>query len=103
MELSDALSAAVFAHEAMHVWQRQGGRRVTWEAIPLQVGYTLAGIDPYAYEVCEDAEGMLSQFMTANVERQAKIVEDFVYRDLCGGDTSVFEEVAKHIRLRGAG
>lgn len=99
VELSDPLSAAVFAHEAMHVWQRQGGRRVTWEAIPLQVGYW-AGRDPYAYEACEDAEGMLEQFKAANVERQAKIVEDFVYRDLRGGDVGVFELVARHIRSR---
>ncbi|MET0343594.1 MAG: hypothetical protein ABW252_21460, partial [Polyangiales bacterium] len=28
--------AAVFAHEAVHVWQRQGGRRVTWEGARLQ-------------------------------------------------------------------
>jgi hypothetical protein len=98
--LDDPRSAAVFAHEAMHVWQRQGGRRVTWEAIPLQAGYTFAGIDPYAYEPCDDPEQMVARFLTANVEQQAKILEDFVYRDRTGGDTQRFEHVVRHIRAR---
>lgn len=102
VELEDPRAAAVFAHEAMHVWQRQGGRRVTWEAIPLQAGYW-AGRDPYAYEVCEDPSQMLERFLAANVEQQAKMVEDFVYCDRVSADTSVFAEVARYVRTRGAG
>jgi hypothetical protein len=100
VELSEPRSAAVFAHEAMHVWQRQGGRRVTWEAIPLQASYTLGGSDPYAYERCEDPARMLERFLRANVEQQAKMFEDFVYFDRTGRDTSAFRDVVAHVRGR---
>jgi hypothetical protein len=99
IELADPRAAAVFAHEAMHVWQRQGGRRVTWEAIPLQAGY-FAGADPYAYELLADPAQMLSSFLRANVEQQAKIFEDYVYRERVGADTSPFADVVRHIRTR---
>ncbi|HET6337350.1 MAG TPA: hypothetical protein VFG30_29200 [Polyangiales bacterium] len=102
IELEDPRVASVFAHEAMHVWQRQGGRRVTWEAIPLQAGY-LAGRDPYAYEACEDPVRMLERFMSANVEQQAKMLEDFVYLQRVGANVSMFESVAQHIRSRCVG
>jgi hypothetical protein len=103
VELNDPRSASVFAHEAMHVWQRQGGRRVTWEAIPLQASYTLAGIDPYRYERCEDPSRMLERFLKANVEQQAKMFEDFVFFDQTGRDTSAFAELACHVRGRRLG
>jgi hypothetical protein len=99
IDLDDPRAAAVFAHEAMHVWQRQGGRRVTWEAIPLQAGYLL-GRDPYAYEACEDPSQMLERFLLANVEQQAKMVEDLVYRQRAGADISALAAVAQHIRTR---
>jgi hypothetical protein len=102
IELEDPRAASVFAHEAMHVWQRQGGRRVTWEAIPLQAGY-FAGRDPYAYEMCEDPARMLERFLTANVEQQAKMLEDFVYLQRVGKDASVFETVAQYVRARSLG
>jgi hypothetical protein len=98
--LNDPRSASVFAHEAMHVWQRQGGRRVTWEAIPLQASYTFAGVDPYAYERCEDPSQMLERFLRANVEQQAKMFEDFVYFDRTGRDTSAFRDLVSHVRGR---
>jgi hypothetical protein len=101
--LEDPHSASVFAHEAMHVWQRQGGRRVTWEAIPLQAAYTLGRFNPYAYEACEDPELMLERFLLANVEQQAKMVEDFVYREQVGVDVGALASVARHVRTRGVG
>jgi hypothetical protein len=100
VELNEPRAAAVFAHEAMHVWQRQGGRRVTWEAIPLQASYTLGRCDPYAYERCEDPARMLERFLGANVEQQAKMFEDFVYLDRTGRDTSAFRDVVAHVRGR---
>jgi hypothetical protein len=96
--LTDPHAASVFAHEAMHVWQRQHGRRVTWEAIPLQAGYMLAGRDPYHYEPSDDPAQMLERFLTGNVEQQAKIVEDLVYRDRTGAPASAFAAVADHVR-----
>jgi hypothetical protein len=103
VELDDPRSASVFAHEAMHVWQRQGGRRVTWEAIPLQASYTLSGVDPYAYERCEDPSQMLERFLKANVEQQAKMFEDFVYFDRTARDTSAFRDLVSHVRGRTIG
>jgi hypothetical protein len=100
VELDEPRSAAVFAHEAMHVWQRHGGRRVTWEAIPLQASYTLGRSDPYAYERSENPARMLERFLGANVEQQAKMFEDFVYFDRTGRDTSAFRDVVAHVRGR---
>jgi hypothetical protein len=98
--LEDPQSASVFAHEAMHVWQRQGGRRVTWEAIPLQAAYTLGRFNPYAYDACDDPDVMLERFLGGNVEQQAKMLEDFVYRERIGADTSALSGVARHVRER---
>jgi hypothetical protein len=99
VDMLDPRSASVFVHEAMHVWQRQGGRRVTWEAIPLQARY-LAGVDPYAYELLVDPAQMLAIFLRANVEQQAKIFEDFVYRERVGADTAPFVDVVNFVRTR---
>lgn len=99
VDLQDPHSAAVFAHEAMHVWQRQHGRAVTREAIPLQAGYLLGRFNPYAYEPSDDPDVMLALFERCNVEQQAKIFEDYVLRTLCGGSVEAFECVASRIKL----
>ena len=101
VDLEDPLSASVFAHEAMHVWQRQHGRKVTREAIPLQAGYILGRFDPYHYEASEDPQAMLALFQCCNVEQQAKIFEDYVYGTLRGANTSALEAVARSVKLRG--
>jgi len=98
LRLDDPSTASCLAHEALHVWQRQHGRRVTWEAIPLQVGYTLGRFDPYSYDRTTDPVRMLEQFVQGNVEQQGKIFEDYVYTLRDGRETAAFEAVAHHVR-----
>jgi hypothetical protein len=100
VRLDDPESAACFAHEALHVWQRQHGRHVTREAIPLQLGYSLGTRDPYAYRPTHDPAELLQQFIQGNVEQQGKIFEDYVYTHCTGGDTSAFGEVARHVQAQ---
>lgn len=100
VDLDDPYSASVFAHEAMHVWQRQHGRRVTREAIPLQARYILGRFDPYRYEPSDDPGVMLSLFECCNVEQQAKMFEDYVYGTLRGWDTRPLETVARAVKFR---
>ena len=102
VDLDDPSSAAVFAHEAMHVWQRQHGRAVTREAIPLQAGYMLKRFDPYHYEPSSDPLHMLAKFEQANVEQQAKIFEDYVFAERLGSDTTAFLEVVKRVQAASA-
>jgi hypothetical protein len=98
--LEEPNSAAAFAHEALHVWQRQHGRAVTREAIPLQAGYLLGRFDPYAYEGSEDPAVMLALFERCNVEQQAKIFEDYVLHTLRGRSVHAFEHIASSVKLR---
>src|SRR5689334_4390438 len=49
VRLEDPYVASVFAHEAIHVWQRQRGRAVTRPGAWLQTLYTFGIRDPYAY------------------------------------------------------
>ena len=98
--LGDPRTASVFAHEALHVWQRQGGRRVTWEAIPLQANYILGRRDPYEYVSSEDPAVVLAQFTAGNVEQQGKIFEDYVRCERSGRDTRAFDAVAQFVRAR---
>jgi hypothetical protein len=100
VDLEDPHSASVFAHEAMHVWQRQHGRGVTREAIPLQAGYLLGRLDPYAYEASDDPDVMLALFERCNVEQQAKIFEDYVLGTLRGGSVRAFEGIASAVKRR---
>ncbi|HKU43441.1 MAG TPA: hypothetical protein VJR89_35005 [Polyangiales bacterium] len=102
IDLDDAHSAAVFAHEAMHVWQRQQGRAVTREAIPLQAGYILKRFDPYHYEPSSDPQHMLAKFESANVEQQAKIFEDYVFAERRGQCIEPFAEVVKRVQAASA-
>ena len=82
VRLDDPASAAVFAHEALHVWQRQCGRRVTWEGAGLQACYALGLFDPYAYDARDDdPASMLSCFMVGNIEQQGRIFQDYVLAD----------------------
>lgn len=99
VRLDDPRAASIFAHEALHVWQRQHGRRVTWEGAGLQAGYALGLFDPYAYDTSlADPAALLSAFRLGNIEQQGRIFQDFVYDDLSGRDIARFLGVVDWVR-----
>jgi hypothetical protein len=100
LKLSSATIYSLFAHEALHVWQRQYGEWVTLKGFFLQIGRVF-GIDPYEYDrsIYKPHE-LLSVFKAGNIERQAQIFEDFVYRYQRGLDTSKFFGVWRHTYWR---
>ncbi|HEX5660452.1 MAG TPA: hypothetical protein VFX59_24825 [Polyangiales bacterium] len=98
--LDDARAASIFAHEALHVWQRQHGRAVTREGAWLQAGYAL-GRDPYAYDrAVHDAGDLLAMFVLGNIERQGRMMQDYVYAACSGGDTARFRKIATWVQGR---
>lgn len=99
VRLSDPVSAAVFAHEAIHVWQRQYGRHVTREGAYLQTLYTLGLFDPYAYDrSVTDPRSLAALFAIGSIEQQGRIFQDYVYADRTGADTSRYAAVARWVR-----
>lgn len=99
VNLADPRAASVFAHEAVHVWQRQHGRAVTREGALLQAGYSLGLFDPYAYDTEErDAATLLALFALGNIEQQGRMVQDFVYDDLTGRPTARFDKLVAWLR-----
>ena len=97
--LADPVSAAVFAHEALHVWQRQHGRAVTRQGAYLQTLYILRLHDPYAYDASvRDARSLEALFACGSIEQQGRIFQDYVFADLTGRDTGKFDRVARWVR-----
>jgi hypothetical protein len=100
VKLSDPQTAAVFAHEAVHVWQRQRGQAVTRKGALLQTLYTLRLFDPYAYKTgLTDPRCLLAEFALGNIEQQGRIFQDYVFADLTGRDAQRFAKVASWVRL----
>lgn len=95
--LGDAGVASTFAHEALHVWQRQHGQWVTLRGIPLQAGYALGLCDPYRHDSSEDPREMLNIFLGGNIEQQGRIFERYVYASQTGGDTAAYRDIALHV------
>lgn len=97
--LASPASAAVFAHEAIHVWQRQLGRAVTRAGAYWQTLYLLRLHDPYAYdESLRDPTRLQDHFVHGNIEQQGRIFQDYVFADLSGGRTERFAGVARWVR-----
>lgn len=97
VRLDDARIASVFAHEAAHVWQRQRGVAVTWQAFWLQIARAM-GRCPYTYDrSISDPRELRHLFLGANVERQGQIVQDFVLRDQLGRPVDVYSDVANEL------
>jgi len=103
VRLDDPRAASIFAHEAVHVWQRQCGRAVTRQGAVLQAGYTLGLFDPYAYDTRQrDAASLLAAFVLGNIEQQGRMVEDFVYAARTGTPTAHFDKLVAYLRTRRA-
>jgi hypothetical protein len=102
VRLADPRVAATFAHEAVHVWQRQHNVWVTLRGAALQTGYVLRLSDPYRYAPSEDPDAIFAQFVTGNIERQGRIFQDYVYAQRTGADSSRFTQVVAHVRERKA-
>jgi hypothetical protein len=99
VRLDDAHAASIFAHEALHVWQRQHGRAVTREGALLQSGYALGLFDPYAYdERVEEPAALLAMFALGNIEQQGRIFEHFVFSARIGREVTRFQKVAAWVR-----
>lgn len=99
--LADPHAASIFAHEALHVWQRQHGRAVTREGAWLQAGYTLGRFDPYAYDTrVVNAADLLALFVLGNIEQQGRMMQDYVFAACSGSDTSRFAKIAAWVRAR---
>lgn len=101
LELSDPYTLSVFAHEALHVWQRQHGAWVTICAAVLQLGRLLRVCNPYKYDSSiTDPMAMLRHFEKGSVERQGQIFQRFVYDLQTGKDTARYCGVWNYIRNR---
>lgn len=99
VDLDDARTASVFAHEAIHVWQRQRGRAVTRPGAWLQTRYTLGLHDPYAYVARADARCLLAEFVLGNIEQQGRIFQDYVFAERMGQATDRFSRIASWVHL----
>jgi hypothetical protein len=99
VRLEDPYVASVFAHEAIHVWQRQRGRAVTRPGAWLQTLYTLGVRDPYAYPPRADGRCLLSEFVLGNIEQQGKIFQDYVFAERSGQASERFSRIAAWVHL----
>jgi hypothetical protein len=99
VDLADPARAAVFAHEAIHVWQRQRGRAVTRQGAVLQTLYTLGLLDPYEYRPRQDARCQLAEFVLGNIEQQGRMFQDYVFAELTGRASQRFSHIASWVRL----
>lgn len=73
----------VFAHEALHIWQRKHHHcRVNVSVDGLWLGVT-QGRRAYRYDASiEDPEAMLACFLKGNIEQQGQIWQDYVQSDI---------------------
>ena len=93
-----------FAHESMHVWQRQQDKKnVFMRALLPQILYTITGglYDPYNYDKSiNDPDKVLKMFLGANVEQQGQIMEDYVRAAENKQDTSKYSRLSEYILNR---
>ncbi len=97
LRLSHPYIAGVFAHELLHQWQRLQGRAVTRQAAWLQVKAVCLRSDPYAYAGCDDQAATLQSFLTAQVEQQGQMWQDYVSGCIAGHTDPLFAGVAEWV------
>lgn len=96
-------SRGMFAHELLHVLQRELGMAVTRQALLLQGTYFLAGRNPYLYRTSANARQMLRHFWAGNVEQQAQMWQDHVQAQVAGQSLpghALLAQAVRHGRLR---
>lgn len=99
LDLSGWVWGSHFAHEALHVRQRQNGRPVTLLALPLQIGKSLHVIDPYKIDGgITDPGAMLQYFERSQVERQAAIFDSGVATHMQNGSAGRFRAVLHRVK-----
>ncbi len=107
LDVTNSQYAPIFAHEALHVWQRQNGRPVTLLALPLQIGNSLRLINPYNFDMTiSDPSAMLTLFKDSNVERQGSIFEAGVRRHMLTTEGRLsadgrYDAVLNHVKACG--
>lgn len=95
--------AGMFAHELLHVLQRELGMAVTRQTLLLQGTYFLAGRNPYLYRTSANARQMLRHFWAGNVEQQAQMWQDHVQAQVAGQSLpghALLAQAVRHGRLR---
>lgn len=98
--LTDPAIYSMFAHESLHVWQRQHGVYVTTKGLFLQLGYLL-GAKVYRYNIgISDPAKMLQEFIKSNIEAQGQIWEDFVRMSENGSNVYKFHDVYNYVRSK---
>lgn len=97
-DLANPIAASTFAHEALHVWQRQHGRPVSLPALRAHARHLVGGPDPYGFPFSEDPAVMLATFRDATVEQQGAIFQEYVRRNETDRPTRPFESVARLVR-----
>ena len=95
--LTHPLVAGIFAHELLHQWQRLQGRKVTREALRLQLHAICLKSDPYAYTCGGDEQAMLEVFLQASVEQQGQIWQDHVSAVIAGRPLARMQAVQRHV------
>jgi hypothetical protein len=76
------------AHEVLHVWQRQHRHCVVNVSVDgIWLGITRGGA-AYAYDrTAVDPQGMLAQFLAANIEGQGQMYEDYIRSNVADPDS----------------
>lgn len=84
LHLAHPQVAGVFAHELLHELQRMQGMAVTRQAIALQCSWLFLRRNPYFYSCSGNSRALLRQFLSANVEQQGQMWQDYVQAQVAG-------------------
>jgi hypothetical protein len=96
----------VFAHEALHVWQRRHRHhRVNVSIDGLWLGIT-QGRRAYAYDASLlDPQALLAHFLACNIEQQGQIFQDYVHSNILDPDDRApqFAAIARYVQAQTVG
>jgi hypothetical protein len=93
----------IFAHEALHVWQRVHRHctvHVSVDGLWLGIAH---GVRAYRYDTrLAQPEALLREFLAGNIERQGQMFEDYVRSNVHAlrGRDPKFAAIAQYVRAR---